>query len=85
MWPRRTILVELAPTLLTPDRVVSLLTELFSTLLSADLVSLTFPRRARIDPHATRSDVDALSDSWHARDSEQTRCDQPSGNDVLHV
>ncbi|MCJ2087121.1 hypothetical protein MKK88_14155 [Methylobacterium sp. E-005] len=64
---------------------MSLLTELFSTLLTVDLVSLTFPRRARIDPHTARSDVDALSDCWHAWGSEQTRCDQPSGDDVLHV
>lgn len=68
---RRPIFVELAPTLLTADRVTPLFSEFLTAFLPTDRIILPFTRTAWIDPHAARSDVDALSDCRNGRDRQQ--------------
>jgi hypothetical protein len=83
--PGRPILVELAPTLLTADRVTTFLPELLTTLFPADRIVFAFARTARVDPYAARSDVDALSDCRNGWDRQHAGRYQPAHDDVLHV
>lgn len=82
---RRTILVELTATLFTADSVSPFLPELLATFLTADRIIFPLTRTARIDPHATRSDVDALSDCWNGWDPQKASRYQPAHDDLLHV
>jgi hypothetical protein len=81
----REIIVKVAPTLFAANGVTPFLTELFATLLPADLIAIAFPGRPRIHPYPTGSNVDALRRSRQAWGDEQTGCDQTSDEDVLHV
>ncbi len=69
-WP---ILIELAPTLFTTDRITPLLPELLTTFLPTDRIIFPLTRSARVDPHAAWSDVDTLSDCRNGWDRQQGR------------
>ena len=56
----RTILLELAPTPLAANVVAQRL----ALFLAPDRVVLTLARRSRIDPHASRAEIDALPENW---------------------
>ncbi len=70
--------------LLTADRSTPIIAELFAPLFPPDLIPVPLPGRARINPHATGSDVNALCNSRNGGDTEQTGCDQCTCEEMLH-
>jgi hypothetical protein len=78
------VVIEIAPSFLTANCVVTFLPHLLAPLLTPDLIALTLTRRAGINPHAPRADVDALRCGGGDWDSGKASRDQRKSEDVPH-